>query len=68
MDFSSEESIKAKLQVFAARKTMLVITHRTSLFDIVERIIVMDKGKIVADGAKAQVIEALRLGRIEKAK
>ena len=68
MDFSSEESIKAKLQAFAARKTMLVITHRTSLFDIVERIIVMDKGKIVADGAKAQVIEALRHGRIEKAK
>ena len=68
MDFSSEESIKAKLQTFAVGKTMLVITHRTSLFDIVERIIVMDKGKIVADGAKAQVIEALRHGRIEKAK
>jgi ATP-binding cassette subfamily C protein LapB len=68
MDFSSEESIKAKLHVFAAHKTMLVITHRTSLFELVERIIVMDKGKIVADGAKAQVIEALRQGRIEKAK
>lgn len=68
MDFSSEENIKTKLRSFAAHKTMLVITHRTSLFEIVERIIVMDKGKIVADGAKAQVIEALRQGRIEKAK
>ena len=68
MDFSSEENIKAKLRVFAAHKTMLIITHRTALFEIVERIIVMDKGKIVADGAKAQVIEALRQGRIEKAK
>ena len=68
MDFSSEENIKIKLRSFAAHKTMLAITHRTALFDIVERIIVMDKGKIVADGAKAQVIEALRQGRIEKAK
>ena len=68
MDFSSEENIKTKLRTFAAHKTMLAITHRTSLFDIVERIIVMDKGKVVADGAKAQVIEALRQGRIEKAK
>ena len=68
MDFSSEENIKAKLRDFAVHKTMLVITHRNSLFEIVERIIVMDKGKIVADGAKAQVIEALRQGRIEKAK
>ena len=68
MDFSSEESIKTKLREFSAHKTMLVITHRTSLFDIVDRIIVMDKGKVVADGPKAQVIEALRHGRIEKAK
>ncbi len=68
MDFSSEEHVKTKLRSYAAHKTMLVITHRTSLFEIVERIIVMDKGKVVADGAKAQVIEALRQGRIEKSK
>lgn len=68
MDFSSEESVKTKLRTYAAHKTVLVITHRTSLFEIVERIIVMDKGKIVADGAKTQVIEALRQGRIEMAK
>ena len=68
MDFSSEENIKTKLRTYAAKKTMLVITHRTSLFDIVDRIMVMDNGRVVADGAKAQVIEALRQGRIEKAK
>lgn len=68
MDFSSEETIKAKLREFAVNKTMLVITHRTSLFDLVDRIIVVDNGKIVADGPKAQVIEALRQGRIERSK
>ena len=68
MDFSSEENIKARLREFAAHKTMVVITHRTSLLELVDRIIVMDNGKIVADGPKAQVVEALRQGRIEKAR
>lgn len=68
MDFSSEENIKVRLRDFATNKTMLLITHRTSLFDLVDRIIVVDHGTIVADGPKAQVIEALRQGRIEKSR
>ncbi len=67
MDHSSEEEIKQRLREFAAGKTLIVITHRTSLLDLVDRIIVIDAGKIVADGPKAQVVEALRQGRIGKA-
>lgn len=67
MDHSSEEEIKHQLSTFAAGKTMIVVTHRTSLLDLVDRIIVIDAGKIVADGPKAQVVEALRQGRIGKA-
>lgn len=67
MDHSSEEEIKLQLRTFAAGKTMIVVTHRTSLLDLVDRIIVIDAGKIVADGPKAQVVEALRQGRIGKA-
>ena len=64
MDHSSEDTVKRKLREFCSDRTMLVVTHRTSLLDIVERIIVIDNGKIVADGPKATVIEALRQGRI----
>lgn len=67
MDHSSEEEIKQRLREFATGKTLIVITHRTSLLDLVDRIIVIDAGKIVADGPKAQVVEALRQGRIGKA-
>jgi ATP-binding cassette subfamily C protein LapB len=67
MDHSSEEEIKQRMRTFAAGKTMIVVTHRTSLLDLVDRIIVIDAGKVVADGPKAQVIEALRQGRIGKA-
>ncbi|WP_062059319.1 type I secretion system permease/ATPase [Cellvibrio sp. OA-2007] len=67
MDHTSEEEFKRNLAQFAAHKTLLVITHRTSLLELVNRIIVIDAGKILADGPKEQVIEALRQGRIGRA-
>jgi len=67
MDHTSEEEFKRNLAQFAAHKTLLVITHRTSLLELVNRIIVIDGGKIVADGPKEQVVEALRQGRIGRA-
>jgi ATP-binding cassette subfamily C protein LapB len=67
MDHSSEEELKKRLRDFAAPKTVLLVSHRTSLLDLVDRIIVMDGGRIVADGPKDQVITALRQGRIGKA-
>ena len=67
MDHSSEELVKSKMRQFSAHRTLLIVTHRTSLLDLVDRLIVMDNGKIVADGPKDRVVEALRQGRIEKA-
>jgi ATP-binding cassette subfamily C protein LapB len=67
MDHSSEEDLKRRLKRFAEGRTLLVVTHRTSLLDLVDRIIVVDGGRIVADGPKAQVVEALRQGRIGRA-
>ncbi|AHE97032.1 type I secretion system permease/ATPase [Thioalkalivibrio paradoxus] len=68
MDHSTERAIKAQLREFLQGRTALVITHRTSLLELVDRIIVMDRGQIVADGPKEQVMEALRQGRIKKAR
>jgi len=67
MDHSSEEDIKKRLMQFVDGKTVLLVSHRTSLLDLVDRIIVMDAGRIVADGPKEQVVQALRQGRIGKA-
>lgn len=67
MDHSSEEEFKRNITDYSQGKTLLVITHRTSLLELVNRIIVIDAGKIVADGAKEQVVEALRQGRIGRA-
>ncbi len=67
MDHSSEEELKRRLTDFAQAKTTIIVSHRTSLLDLADRIIVMDGGRIVADGPKEQVVTALRQGRIGKA-
>ena len=67
MDFSSEDDIKRRLGEYAQGKTVILISHRTSLLDLADRIIVMDGGRIMADGPKDQVVTALRQGRIGKA-
>ncbi len=67
MDFTSEAQLKERLGRYAEHKTMVIVTHRTSLLDLADRIIVIDGGRIVADGPKNQVVEALQSGRIGRA-
>ncbi|WP_415888790.1 type I secretion system permease/ATPase [Neptuniibacter sp. SY11_33] len=65
MDNSSEEQIKTMLNAYAKDKTMLVVTHKMSLLSLVDRIIVMDAGRVVADGPKEAVLDALKQGRLQ---
>ncbi len=67
MDHTSEEAIKRKLADHARGKTLLLVSHRSSLLDLVDRLIVIDAGRIVADGPREQVVTALRQGQIGKA-
>lgn len=67
MDNASEEAFKSQLTTYAEGKTLLLVTHRTSLLSLVDRIIVVDGGKVVADGPRDKVVEALRKGQIGRA-
>jgi ATP-binding cassette, subfamily C, bacterial LapB len=67
MDFSTEAQITQRIGAFAKNKTVLLVTHRTSLLAMVERVIVIDNGKVVADGPRERIMEALQSGRIAKA-
>jgi ATP-binding cassette subfamily C protein LapB len=68
MDHTTEEEIKRSLKEFSRGKTVLVITHRTPLLALVDRIIVIDAGRIVADGPKEQVLEALKSGKVGRSR
>ena len=67
MDHSTEIAVKTQLAQFIKGKTWIVVTHRNSLLEMAERIIVLDNGRIVADGARDSVVTALRQGRVGKA-
>ena len=67
MDFTSESQITARVAAFAQNKTVVLVTHRTSMLAMVTRVIVVDGGKIVADGPRDRIMEALANGRIARA-
>jgi len=64
MDHSTEEALKRRLAEYSQGKTMLLVTHRNSLLDLVDRLIVIDRGTIVCDGPKQEVIAALASGKV----
>ncbi|MGR5058518.1 type I secretion system permease/ATPase [Vibrio rotiferianus] len=65
MDNRSEMQIKHQLAQLKPAETLILITHKTSMLDVVERIIVMEKGSIIADGPKAQVLNDLKQGKVK---
>ena len=64
MDNSAENRFKEQLAGILDKKTLVLVTHRTSLLSIVDRLIVMDGGRLVADGPKNDVLRALASGDI----
>jgi ATP-binding cassette, subfamily C, bacterial LapB len=67
MDFSTEAQITTKVTAFASDKTVVLVTHRTSMLAMATRVIVIDGGKVVADGPRDRIMEALSTGRIARA-
>jgi ATP-binding cassette, subfamily C, bacterial LapB len=61
MDLASERVMIEQLRrALRPDQTVIVSTHRYSMLDLVNRLIVINAGKIVADGPKEQVLDALR--------
>jgi len=67
MDNTGEERLKQRLQSVVENKTVVLVTHRASLLSLVDRLLVIDRGQILADGPKAVVMEALKKGQISVA-
>ncbi len=53
MDMQTEHAIVQRLKEKTKGRTLIVITHRPSLLELVDRVIVLDDGKVAADGPKS---------------
>jgi ATP-binding cassette subfamily C protein LapB len=61
MDMASERLLIAKLKTaLTPGMTVVISTHRHSMLELVDRLIVIDQGRVIADGPKAAVIEQLQ--------
>lgn len=60
LDVGLEKTLINQLKsVIAPQKTVIIITHRFTALDLVDRVIVLSNGRIVADGPKQKVLAAL---------
>lgn len=64
MDNSTEDAIRRNLQSVCEGRTLLLVTHRASMLALVERVIILDRGRIIADGPRDSVLNALKKGQI----
>ncbi|WP_254440050.1 type I secretion system permease/ATPase [Ruegeria atlantica] len=60
MDVKTEAQVIQRLKECTAESTMVVITHRTSLLELVDRVIILEHGKIAADGPKSMLTQHVR--------
>lgn len=65
MDTQTENYFIERLKnALAPKQTLIVSTHRHQMLNIVDRLIVIDGGKIVADGPRQEILG--RLGNVAK--
>jgi ATP-binding cassette subfamily C protein LapB len=60
MDSQSEQGLIDRLRDEMKDRTMLLVTHRMPLLQLVDRIILLDSGRIVADGPRDAVLGQLQ--------
>lgn len=61
LDTESESQIQNQLTELAKGRTTLIIAHRFSTIKIADRILVFDKGRIVADGPHEEIYQSCKL-------
>ncbi|MBV8604160.1 MAG: type I secretion system permease/ATPase [Pelomonas sp.] len=59
MDAQSEIAFLRQLKDAAGACTFVVVTHRPAVLELVQRIVVVDAGRLVMDGPRDQVLAAL---------
>ncbi len=65
MDNTTEAAIRKRLLDYTRDKTLVLVTHKAPMLALVERLVVVEDGRIVMDGPKEKVLAALKGGQSE---
>ncbi|HBE9092491.1 type I secretion system permease/ATPase [Serratia fonticola] len=58
MDEQLEEYVIRQMHGWLSGRTLVLVTHRPALLKLVDRIVVLDNGRVVADGPRDQILQA----------
>jgi ATP-binding cassette subfamily C protein LapB len=64
MDSGTEDAILRNLEKMISDKTFILVTHKPALLKLINRLIVMDGGRVAMDGPRDAVLQALASGKI----
>ena len=65
MDQQSEALFISMMANNIKNKTLILVTHKVAMLSLVDKLVVIDDGKIVTYGPKQKVLEALKAGEIK---
>ncbi|MAF98045.1 MAG: type I secretion system permease/ATPase [Micavibrio sp.] len=63
MDVQAEQAFRRYIQNEIKDKSFVLITHKHSMLELVERLIIIEQGRVVMDGPRDDVIKALQGGK-----
>jgi len=67
LDNTVERKFLDAMRNWLAGRTLVLVTHRAALLELVDRVILIDRGKVVADGPRDEVLAALGGARTRQA-
>ncbi len=67
MDVGTEIAVMQGLQTLTTGKTLLLASHRMALLDLVDRVIWMEQGRIVADKPRAEILAMFKAQQVKAA-
>ena len=60
MDNATESEVRRRLYEYTRDKTLLLVTHKAPMLELVDRLVVMEDGRVSMDGPKAEILKALQ--------
>jgi ATP-binding cassette subfamily C protein LapB len=64
MDSGTEDRVLKNLEEHCRDRTLVIVTHKPALLKLVSRLVVMEQGRVVMDGPRDQVLQALAAGKV----